>query len=272
VQKFTRPLTREIEVGGERLALSFSEKGITARPVGSRRPPWEIGWDALMCFLTGLGQQPCTPADVSAAVGKLKGGGPAQPRPASAPAAERTAQAAPAGDKRAAQDLATLLRRLNDWLARHRSGYQKELLPGASAANITALQAAIGMPVPEELKTLLTWHNGQSTDFAGKFEQDWMLMSTTRIGDAKRELDGGEAAKHGWQRAWIPFLVDESDDYSCLNTSQPGNPVWAFWRGQTANRVMAPSLTAWVADFVAALERGEYQEDPERGSFLRTEK
>ena len=35
MQKFTRAITREIEVGGERLALTFTEQGMSVRPVGS---------------------------------------------------------------------------------------------------------------------------------------------------------------------------------------------------------------------------------------------
>ena len=53
MQKFTRPLTREIELAGERLALTFSERGIALRTVGSRKAPWEITWPALVCHLMG---------------------------------------------------------------------------------------------------------------------------------------------------------------------------------------------------------------------------
>jgi len=55
MQKFTRPLTREIELAGERLALTFEETGVTVRPVGSRRQPWTMSWPALLCHLTGQG-------------------------------------------------------------------------------------------------------------------------------------------------------------------------------------------------------------------------
>src|ERR1700732_5536090 len=52
VQKFTRPLTREVELAGGRLAFTFSEQGIAVRPVGSRRPPREITWGALVLHMT----------------------------------------------------------------------------------------------------------------------------------------------------------------------------------------------------------------------------
>ncbi len=52
MQKFTRPITREVEIGGERLAFTFGEQGITVRPVGSRKPPKEISWATLLTHMT----------------------------------------------------------------------------------------------------------------------------------------------------------------------------------------------------------------------------
>lgn len=49
MQKFTRSLTREVEIGGERLAVTFSAEGLELRPVGSRRPPLTVSWGGLLC-------------------------------------------------------------------------------------------------------------------------------------------------------------------------------------------------------------------------------
>jgi hypothetical protein len=78
VQKFTRPLTREIEIGGERLALTFSEKGIVVRPVGSRRPPWEMSWATLVCHVGAHEGHEPPPEQVSAALHRIKSGAPAK--------------------------------------------------------------------------------------------------------------------------------------------------------------------------------------------------
>ena len=73
MQKFTRPLTREIELGGERLALTLSADGVVVRPVGSRKPPHEMSWDKLLlCAATGTD-------DLAAAVDAVKKGGSAKP-------------------------------------------------------------------------------------------------------------------------------------------------------------------------------------------------
>jgi cell wall assembly regulator SMI1 len=92
-------------------------------------------------------------------------------------------------------------------------------------------------------------------------------MSTREIADAKKELD---AQPHeGWQHDWVPFLDDDNGNYLCLDLTSPGCPVRECWRGRSDHPVLAPSLSAWLADFVAALERGAYAEDPERGSLVR---
>jgi hypothetical protein len=65
MQKFTRPLTREIELAGGRLALTFTEQGMSIRPVGSRKPPWEVSWDKIITQATGM-------SDAEAAIDLLK--------------------------------------------------------------------------------------------------------------------------------------------------------------------------------------------------------
>jgi cell wall assembly regulator SMI1 len=272
MQKFTRPLTREIELAGERLALTFSDEGIAARPVGSRKPPREISWGAVVCLLTGrpvTGGQTPTPEEIAAAIAALKKGetakgtakkGAVTPTPAPADAGEETTGAGA---------VATFLNRLEQWLAKHRRRYLEGLLPGASAADLEACDAALGIPLPGDLRALLTWHNGQSTDFVGHLERNFDLLRASQIVDAKKALDAGDRAQTGWQPVWIPFLQDDADNCVCLDTGQEGVPVREFWQGRKDHPVVAPSLAAWLETFVTAVEKGEYHEDPERGTFLR---
>jgi cell wall assembly regulator SMI1 len=163
---------------------------------------------------------------------------------------------------------ATLLR-LEHWLARHRRRFLAGLRPGATPPQLEALQASLGMPLPDELRLLLAWHNGQNEGPLGRFEQDWLLLGTEEIAAAKHVLDA-DAATTNWDRAWIPFLDDDAGDYVCLDTSTAPPPLREFWLGNTTHEIVASSLTAWLQTFVAHLEKGKYAEDPERGTFLRT--
>ncbi|HZU38612.1 MAG TPA: SMI1/KNR4 family protein [Gemmataceae bacterium] len=158
-----------------------------------------------------------------------------------------------------------VLSRLEAWLRRHRSRYLKELHPGATAKDLTVLDAALGTPAPDELRTLLAWHNGQDFEDAGCFQEDWMLLSTTDIVQARRDLTDG------WAKNLIPFLDDDAGSYLGLDTASAGHPICSYVEDEPARRrVVAPSLTAWLQEFVSAVEKGQYHEDPERGSFLKT--
>jgi cell wall assembly regulator SMI1 len=291
MQKFTRALTREIEVGGERLAVTLSEEGISVRPVGARRPPHELSWAACVCAATGhpaTGPEPSSD-EIAAAVKALKTGGAGKPAaraesPVPATQAEPSqTHAAPSGEQHApplpqqgaerstpapaGQGLTALLGRIDRWLAKHRPHVYRALLPGASPADLDALQAVLGGKLPDELRAWLSWHNGQDADGVGAFVDSWYLMSARQIAEAKKELD---AEGHpGWQRAWVPFLDDDESDYLCLDAGQAGCPVRECWSGQPDHPTVAPSLQAWVEQFVTGLEQNAYHEDPERGTFLR---
>jgi cell wall assembly regulator SMI1 len=265
VQKFTRPITREIELGGERLALTLDQKGISVRVLGTRnKPPRELTWGAVLSL---LGRQKTAAAEptaeeLAAAIKALK--------TPPAPAAEK-APAAPAqggtttGEGDPVKDLLT---RLEQWLKEHRPRYLKALRPGATAAELDALQTALGVPVPDGLRKLLAWHNGQAGDFVGCFEGSWRLLGTDRIASLHRELLAN--ADNGWERSLIPFLEDDRDNCVFLDGGQAEAPVRAYWQVTKQRPVLAPSLAAWLKDFVEAVLRGEYTQDPERGDFLRS--
>jgi cell wall assembly regulator SMI1 len=134
------------------------------------------------------------------------------------------------------------------------------------------LKLQLGRPVPASLRSLLSWHNGQVPDAAGYFEQNRRLMGCSAIAAAVKERIAVSSAGHSsdyWDPAWIPFLDDDAGNYVCLDTSRPGAPLREVILGRSNQQLLAPSLLAWLADFVAAVERGDYVEDPERGDFLR---
>ncbi len=165
------------------------------------------------------------------------------------------------------ESLAGLLDRLERWLARHRRNFLKGLQPGASPAEFDTLQKQLGQTLPQELRTLLSWHNGQGDSFIGGFEQDWLLMDCQSIAASKSDLDQDPAA--GWHPAWIPFLDNDAGDFLFLDTSPTQAPVCWFSLDQTEKTVLAPSLESWLRDFVENVEKGNYVEDPERGTFQR---
>lgn len=81
MQKFTRAITREVELAGERLAFTFDAEGVTVRPVGSRRPPHTCSWASLAHHLTRDDAAEPPAEALAAAVERLKTGGKAAARP-----------------------------------------------------------------------------------------------------------------------------------------------------------------------------------------------
>jgi cell wall assembly regulator SMI1 len=273
MQQFTRALTREIEVGGERLAITLSKEGLSVRPVGGRRPPHTMSWAACVCAcVSGAGGEP-TPEQVEQAIKAVRAGATKAtaesrtgetPVPPSSPPAPHSSPV-PRTSASDADKMMVLLARLDQWLNTERERFQQALRPGATTAECDALAADLGRPLPEELRALLMWHNGQNPDVPGAFEQNWILMSTDEIAEAKKELD--DHPHEGWHSHFLPFLGDDNGDYLCLDASSPGCPVLECWRGRAGHPVVAPSLSAWLEAFVTALERGAYAEDPERGTL-----
>jgi cell wall assembly regulator SMI1 len=164
--------------------------------------------------------------------------------------------------------VADFLKRLEAWLRAHRPRFLAALNPPASAAELNDLAEALATDVPADLRALVTWRNGQGPGFVGAFEQDWILLSTERITAAKRMLDA-DAAAIAWHTDWIPFLDNDAGDYLCLDRAALPSPVRAFWLAGAEHPAVAASLADWLEDFVIHVEKGDYAEDPERGTFLR---
>jgi cell wall assembly regulator SMI1 len=163
--------------------------------------------------------------------------------------------------------MSPMLTRLDKWLSKNRSRFRKNLQPGATSAELDALAKSLGKPVPAGLAELLAWHNGQGDDYVGYFVDHWILLSAARIAAAKADLDamGGD---YGWKKDWLPFLDDDGGNFVVLDLSKQNPPVLIYWMGEKTEE-LAPSLEAWLGDFVTAVEAGKYHEDPERGTFQR---
>ena len=140
------------------------------------------------------------------------------------------------------------LARIDAWFAKHRPRFFAGLHPGADLTEIKSL--------PEELRVLLAWHNGQSGDFVGCFEEHWFLMSAADI----REAHQGTTL--------IPFLDDDAGNYQCLDTKRSPCPVRLALLEETNAEIVADSLADWMGAFADNLEAGKYVEDPERGTFM----
>jgi cell wall assembly regulator SMI1 len=236
MQKFTRALTREVELHGERYAVTLSEQGVSLRPVGSRKPPQEASWDQIAQWM-GVGAveaSPSTTANVTSDNSELAG----------------------------------LLAELDTWLEEHRPGFHEGLARGASARDLEKLAEVLGGPVPADLQTWLRWHNGQGDGEMGSLVGAFNLLSAAEIAEILREHKENPGDTP-WRIGWIPLLDDFQGDTVCLDSSHDDLPVLEIWSGQDEPTRTAASLTAWVRQFLTDCRAGKYIEEPERGEFLK---
>jgi len=238
MQKLTRALTREIEVGGQRLAITLDAAGFSIAAADAQGQPRAMTWAAVVCALASATEP--DDAALSKALAALGGGSKAENLPA-------------------------LLKRLDAWLKKHRKRYYKGLMPGAGDEALAKLEKSLGKPIPEGLAAWLRWHDGQNEDMIGAFVESFDLMSADEIATAYEERKG----QKGWDAAFVPILDDHQGDHVILDRSKPELPVREVWRGRDDNPQAAASLREWLATLLADFEAGKYHEEQERGEFIR---
>jgi cell wall assembly regulator SMI1 len=286
VQKFTRALTREVEIDGERVAITLSAEGVSIRPVGSRKPPRTLTWKQVVDASAGHPpeshqpaehapahhapiQQGDTPAVHSSAGHPPESHKPAQHPPAQHPPIQQShapAQHPPVQPLSGGHvpQLETALARIEKWFHEYRPEFLKGLRPGISPAELKTVAGELPV-VPPELTLWLGWHNGQSEDALGAIQESWQLLSAAEVVSTYQEC----LKEPGWRKGWIPFLADDQGDYVLLDTETVGHPVREVWRGKPGASIVANSLGAWATTFADDVTAGKYTEDSERGEFIR---
>lgn len=157
-----------------------------------------------------------------------------------------------------------LIDRMDAWLAENRAGYHAALQPGVSDAQLDAFEAKFSLKLPEALRALYRWRNGQPNSSFDSFQDNRMLSSLEDIADTKEMLDdmiGSDFEDPAtWRRGWVPFLSNGGGSYLCVDVDaqgggQPGQLI-AFWKADEDRPVEQASVQAWLADLVASMEAG----------------
>ena len=261
MQEFTRSLTREIQIDGERLAVTMDKEGLTIRPVGSRRPPATLTWAACVCAAVN-GSADTAPEQLSSALAGLKAGRKNTPVLAAAAAAPLP----PAPPATPAGELAGLLGRIDHALAAHRAAFVQALAPGASPHDLDEAEKQLGRPLPGDLRTLLAWHNGQSPDGTAAFEQSFSLMNAAQIA-ARCRSQGQPSARLAGRLPPLPRRPCRKLRGHRSGPARPAGPRSLARQARQPRGRLFPAPGS--SSFAEGVEHGAYAEDPERGTFSR---
>jgi cell wall assembly regulator SMI1 len=145
-----------------------------------------------------------------------------------------------------------------------------KLNPGASAAEIAAVEHHLGVTFPEEFRRLLLIHNGQDSGCGLFFGLQFLPLSEIKSNwDMWRSLDGdglneeladsmssqppGAIKPLYMNRGWVPFTHDYSGnhigiDYDPDTQGIPGQII-AFGRDDDVKKLKADSFSHFLTTF-----------------------
>jgi cell wall assembly regulator SMI1 len=162
---------------------------------------------------------------------------------------------------------ATLIERMNRWLAANRPDYYAELQPGVTEAQLDAFEARFSLKLPPSFRQIYRWRNGQNPMSLDAIQMNWAFSSLEDIADSKDNLDemiGYDFDdRRWWRRGWVPFLHNGGGSYLCLDVAaedggQPGQLI-EFWKADADRPVVYAGIDAWLEQLVAAMESGSLE-------------
>lgn len=148
---------------------------------------------------------------------------------------------------------------LDQHLSRLRPEFYKNLLPPLQALEIQELEQQYQMNLPEDLKNLYSWKNGQSISSFDSFVNNSTFLSLQEALEIAAELTGmigyDFEIENWWNRNWIPLFHNGGGDYICydlegLFTGNAGQLI-TFWHADADRDVIAPTLE----EFLKAINR-----------------
>ncbi|MEV7192655.1 SMI1/KNR4 family protein [Streptomyces sp. NPDC093510] len=167
-----------------------------------------------------------------------------------------------------------------EWLAEYAPPSYAALEPGATDDEIVALEEALGVSVPQELKALWLLSAGEAgVAGSGLMLGDWALMPLDAVIEVHRmwmrlqEQDGendtvGEDALALWKPSWIPFCSLNPDDtlYGLYLDSETGEVC--KWTRFAEREREYESLPAYLELMAVSLEAPLAGAGPEKPGMM----
>lgn len=157
--------------------------------------------------------------------------------------------------------IADVLARIDRLLAEQRPGYYAQLQPPAGAEQLAQAEHAYGFALPDSLKELYGWKNGQpATCFESLSGMDSLmfvsletaLASYRMISDFDRR---GEFPAGWWRRSWVPLLANGGGDFVCVD-AETDRLIWYFHDDAARPAFDSPTIAELLNELLDELEEG----------------
>lgn len=182
----------------------------------------------------------------------------------------------------------TLWTQYEAWLSERWPDVLADLNPPATDQELSSLEDALGVPLPQDYKDCLRVHNGQrytrgAVLAEGEFlsteaiAQQWAvwkdLLDSSDFEGLESEPQAG--IKNDWWNArWIPFTHDGGGNHLCLDMDPAADgavgQVIAMWHDMEERTVEGTGFGAWFEQYVRDALDGQYQYDADGQGIVPT--
>jgi cell wall assembly regulator SMI1 len=158
----------------------------------------------------------------------------------------------------------SLINRMDRWLAANRPDYYRLLQPGASNAELDAVENRFSLKLTQGFRELYRWRNGQESGSFKPLQYNRTYESLDEVTTAKTELDSligtdFDDPKY-WRRGWVPFMRNGAGSWLCLDlAAQDGGQIGqlvGFWKRDDDRPIEYESIEAWLTKLVTSMEDG----------------
>ncbi|MCX7711637.1 MAG: SMI1/KNR4 family protein [Clostridia bacterium] len=143
---------------------------------------------------------------------------------------------------------------LDSYLRKQRSDFYSNLNPPLEDGQIEALEAKFGITVPEDLKILYQWKNGQNSECYESFVNNSVFMTLEEALGTAQEMTSMIGSDfdvdNWWSQYWIPIFHNGGGDHICYDiggvfTGKKGQVI-EFWHADNDRNVIAPNLQSFI--------------------------
>jgi hypothetical protein len=149
---------------------------------------------------------------------------------------------------------------IETWIAANAAPLRLLLNPPATEATIRAFESRHGVVFPPDVRSFYLTHDGESPESDG-------ILGFMRLLPLAEIEDAAAAIAEGGLTRVIPILESGGGDRHYVQSYDAANPdpkLYDWWHERPAQAdVIADSLEAFFADFLAKLHQGQYVYEPE---------
>jgi cell wall assembly regulator SMI1 len=151
-----------------------------------------------------------------------------------------------------------LISKLDNQLKELRPNYYQKFEAPLNKGEIELLEDKYKIQIPDDLKELYKWKNGQAMICNEAFVNNSMFMSLEDVLESAEEftsmIGSDFEIENWWNENWLPIFGNGGGSYICYDlggifTGNKGQLI-EYWKGDNDRNVIAPNLETFISQLV----------------------